>query len=83
MSIARTLESVAVWLDDDGLPVRMIWNGERYRVTDRPTVWTSGLLIGGWRFQGTATDGTSRVFDVRHAGGEGAATRWCLVAVYD
>ena len=80
MSIARMLDSVTVWLDGEGLPDRLVWNGERYRVTDRPTVWTSGLLIGGWRFQGTDARGASRVFDVRH---DNERQEWQLVAVYD
>jgi hypothetical protein len=29
----------SVWVDADGVPERMLWRGERYRVSDRPTVW--------------------------------------------
>lgn len=78
---------VAVWLDDRGRPTRLIWDGERYRVTDTPTP-REELVLGlthpprleGWRFQGTRADGASKVFDVRH---DDAQQEWELVAVYD
>lgn len=30
-----------VWSDDAGRPLRLIWQGHRWRVTDRPTVITA------------------------------------------
>lgn len=30
-----------VWSDDAGRPLRLIWQGRRWRVTDRPTVITA------------------------------------------
>lgn len=82
--------AVAVWLDSIGKPQRLVWDGERYTVTDTPTPleslfddWTTHLPAGvqnGWRFQGTADDGRSRVFDIRDDGHTG---RWTLIATYE
>ncbi|MCP1428195.1 hypothetical protein J3D45_000693 [Microbacterium foliorum] len=56
------------------IPVRMVFAGRRWRVTDTPTrlrhsIWSApteqqhaGLY--GWRFQGADDDGQSLVFDV-------------------
>lgn len=80
MSTVRTRDVVGVRVDGGGLPDRLEWNGRRYRVSDRPTVWTLGLTIGGWRFQGTDDAGDSRVFDVSC---DGDRDQWRLIAVYD
>ena len=90
-------EPAVVWADADGRPVRLVWHGERWRVSDRPTLitepvpwWSSldpegsalelaPLSCTGWRFQATAADGRSCVFDVRD---DGDATRWLVVKVY-
>lgn len=83
-------ESVAVWLDGSGRPERLVWQGERYTVTDTPTALeelfeahvthlASGFH-GGWRFQGTTDAGRSRVFDVRDDGHHG---RWTLIGIYE
>lgn len=67
-------------------PVRMLWRGERWRVTDRPTepeglYWTTHPPeFAAWRFQATDPQGRSRVFDlVRHHGDH----HWMVVHVYD
>lgn len=67
-------------------PVRMLWRGERWRVTDRPTepeglYWTTHPPeFAAWRFQATDPHGLSRVFDlVRHHGDR----HWLVVHVYD
>ncbi|WP_353810091.1 hypothetical protein [Agromyces sp. SYSU T00194] len=93
----RTVEEEAVvWTGDDGEPLRLVWRSVRYRVTDRPTtlvgpcpwwrplaaVGVSGPLdITGWRFQGTADDGSgSLVFDVVM---DPATHRWSVARTYD
>ena len=66
---------VALWLSND-VPVRMVYGGQRWRVTDTPTrlrhsIWSVPLEthhgLYGWRFQGTNDEGTSLVFDVYKA----------------
>lgn len=95
----RALPQPAVlWADADGLPMRLVVGGVRWRVSDRPTVitepvsWWSRLdpdaraiaaaprTASGWRFQATAEDGRSCVFDVRDGGD---AARWLVVKVYE
>lgn len=41
------LEPAVVWSDADGRPIRLIWQGARWRVTDRPTVITEP--VAWWR----------------------------------
>jgi hypothetical protein len=67
-------------------PVRMLWRGERWRVTDPPTepeglYWTTHPPeFAAWRFQATDPRGRSRVFDlVQHHGDH----HWMVVHVYD
>lgn len=36
-----------VWADSDGRPMRLVWAGTRWRVTDRPTVITEP--VSWWR----------------------------------
>jgi len=36
-----------VWADSDGRPLRLVWAGARWRVTDRPTVITEP--VSWWR----------------------------------
>lgn len=72
-------ESVCVWTEEH-VPVRLVWRGLRFTVTDTPTplrdsVAASGMTHPldaqwGWRFQGTNDLGDSFVFDVRHATGQ-------------
>lgn len=86
MPISTVPETVTIWTDG-GVPTRMMWRGERFRVSDDPTP-LSDLVAGithppsivGWRFQGTDEAGISFVFDIR------AATdgqEWELVRVYE
>lgn len=87
-----------VWADETGTPIRLVWNGVRWRVSDRPTVitepvpWWSSIdpdgsdvehaprHCSGWRFQATADDGRSHVFDVRD---DADAGRWLVVKIYE
>jgi len=56
----------------DDIPDRMVYKGQRWRVTDRPTrvrksIWTiprQGSGMYGWRFEASDSTGQSRVFDV-------------------
>lgn len=92
MSITHTAEAVAVWVDSLDAPARMVWAGRRFRVSDTPTrlgpepedLLSPALThpprpLNGWRFQGTADDGESHVFDVRRS----AAGEWELFRVID
>ncbi|MFC5502962.1 hypothetical protein ACFPJ4_11995 [Lysinimonas soli] len=81
---ARTGSVVTVWLVND-VPARLVYEGQRYRVTDMPTrledehpEMTHRLNLTGWRFQGTDDAGLSHMFDIRRAGGE-----WQLIRIYD
>ena len=85
----RTMtETVCVWTENR-VPVRLAWQGQRYRVTDTPTPLRGYVTAPelthplepqwGWRFQGTNDRHESFVFDVR----VGAGQAWELVAVYD
>ena len=87
MTLVRS--PVAVWIDDDGKPSRLVWEGQRYRVSDEPTALADFLderithlpVVPpvGWRFQGTDDSGRSRVFDVRF---DPARSQWLLVGTY-
>ena len=75
---------VAVWFED-GLPTRLVWAGDRYRVTDHPTRLedemaglTHPLDLTGWRFQGTTESRETHMFDVARR-----ASSWELLRVYD
>ena len=82
---------ISVW-SEAGIPVRLLVDGVRYTVTDRPTPIRADLdlhaaithpaaaPITGWRFQGTDVAGRSRMFDVRRVPGR---REWELLAVYD
>jgi len=80
---------VAVWLVD-GVPVRLVWDRVRYRVTDTPTplaedAWTVELThaarrVVGWRFQGTTSGGQSLMFEIARAD---TPSGWNLVRCYD
>jgi hypothetical protein len=85
--IAHRADPVTLW-NAAGVPVRLIWKGQRYRVSDRPTPIRESVDVPalthplerlvGYRMQITGEDGNSVVVDVhlRPAGAE-------LVAVYD
>ncbi|MGV8970672.1 MAG: hypothetical protein ACOH1J_09505 [Microbacteriaceae bacterium] len=87
MSVVLSPETVTVWIDK-GIPVRLVWRGVRYLVTDTPTPLRArfgheGIThplepMIGWRFQGTNDDDESFVFDVHGSGRQ----EWRLVAVY-
>jgi hypothetical protein len=80
--------TVVVWTRVDGTPERLVWNSRRYRVSDTPTLqeldWVAVThppsMPPFWRFQGTADDGDSRVFDVRF---EDATNQWRLLRAFD
>ena len=64
-----------LWMVDD-IPLRMVFAGLRWRVSDTPTrlrdsVWSapqeSHAGLYGWRFQGTNENGCSMIFDVFRA----------------
>lgn len=83
MTVAVSTD-VTLWFED-GLPARLVHDGTRYRVSDHPTrledeivPLTHPLVLAGWRFQGTAENGTTRVFDVRQRRGA-----WRVVRTYD
>lgn len=46
-SVDPALEPAVVWSDADGRPIRLVWAGARWRVTDRPTVITEP--VAWWR----------------------------------
>lgn len=80
---------IAVWTTADGVPERIVWRGRRYRVTDTPTlldspdVWFATHptpVARAWRFQGTADDRTTRIFDVRF---EQTRGEWQLLHLYE
>lgn len=87
MSLAHpslTGATVALWFTD-GVPVRLVYEDTRYRVTDTPTRLEDSnpdlayrLGFSGWRFQGTDERGLGHVFDVRREGDE-----WRVIRVYD
>lgn len=75
MLAATAFPPATIWMVDD-IPARMVFAGQRWRVSDTPTrlgdsIWSApqenhrGLF--GWRFQGTNEDGHSIVFDVFRA----------------
>ncbi len=86
MTTTTGTSATTVWLLDD-VPVRMIHEGRRWRVTDTPTrlerepwylppgITHPGAGFDGWRFQGTDIEGTSHIFDVLHVLGQWVVTR--------
>lgn len=80
-------EAVTVWTAG-AVPIRALWRGVRYKVTDTPTALYDYIAEApthrlkpriGWRFQGTSEGGESHVFDVHQSGRQ----EWELIAVYD
>jgi len=82
---------VAVWTSASGVPLRLIWDGRRYTVSDQPTRLDAELdyamlthlppMPVGWRFQATNSEThDTRVFDVRLV--DAARHLWRLVQVY-
>ena len=87
-----TREKVAVWLID-GTPVRLVWEGRRYRVNDMPTrlggpldLWWHPAIThppeawDGWRFQAVDEDGRAYMFEVQNVESRG---EWELLRVYE
>ena len=92
-------ESVAiVWADTDGVPMRLVWAGTRWRVTDRPTVITEP--VSWWHrvdpdaraLDLAPRDCTGWRFQVTADDGrccvvdvrdDGDPARWFVVKVYD
>jgi hypothetical protein len=81
---SRTGSAITVWLVN-GRPARVVHDGTRYRVTDRPTRLEDEnpelayrLGLSGWRFQGTDEQGLSHMFDIRRNSDD-----WSLIRVYD
>jgi hypothetical protein len=75
---------VTLWFARE-VPVRLVHEGARYRVTDTPTRLEDDnpdlayrLGFSGWRFQGTNETGLSHMFEVRRDG-----DGWRLVRFYD
>jgi hypothetical protein len=86
MSMVVLDNVVTVWTNDSGIPERLVWRGTRFRVSDQPTplepefnLMTHPIILDGWRFQGTADDGSSRVFDVLFST---SRQEWRLVRTY-
>jgi hypothetical protein len=79
--------SVTLWTNEQGVPERFVWEGERFRVTDTPTPveFEIGLLthftVGpiGWRLQGTNERGDSLMFDI---GQFAAGHEWHVIRTY-
>jgi hypothetical protein len=75
MISAATDATATLWLASE-VPVRMIWRGRRWRVTDTPTRLSGVPLFVpplfthpptgfvGWRFQVTDPDGETLMVDV-------------------
>jgi hypothetical protein len=80
-------EAVAVWTSDQGVPERLVWGSQRYRVTDEPTsleidyatITHPPVDFFGWRFQGTSDVGETRIFDVRF---DSDCRQWRLLRTY-
>ena len=90
--MTRVNEPVAVWTALDGRPERLVWRTTRFVVSDVPT--RLGVLPDvvlefvthppepstAWRFQGTADDGDTHVFDIRLDARRG---QWELVNTWE
>ncbi len=76
--LTKTREDVQVW-SAAGVPVRLVWRGERFRVVDEPTRHDGGLLFDAWRFVARSDiDHRTVVMDVEQVDGQ-----WSLVATYE
>jgi len=84
--------TIAVWFVNE-TPVRLVWEGERFRVNDTPTplrpedvMWHPAITHPpraswrGWRFQAIDERGIAAVFDIRQFE---KSPHWQLVAVHD
>lgn len=48
-TMTRVDESVTVWVSEAGVPLRLVWRSERYRVSDTPT--RLATAPAGWPFE--------------------------------
>lgn len=90
--MSKVDEPVVVMMSASGCPERIIWRSQRFRVTDEPTQlgaipdFVLDFLthpprpLAGWRFQGTADDGNTHMFDITLDAG---AAQWRLLRTYD
>jgi hypothetical protein len=84
----------AVWFAN-GVPVRLVYRGARYRVNDTPKPLSPADILGhmwhpaithppkewhGWRFHALDEDGRTRMFDIRHFE---TAPHWIVLKVYE
>lgn len=74
--VTKIIEQPATICMVNGVPARMVYAGQRWRITDTPTrlrdsIWSAPLEqhrgLYGWRSQGTNNSGDSSVFDVYRA----------------
>ena len=71
-------EDVQVWCER-GRPVRLVVDGERWRVIDTPTRCDGGRLFQSWRFTARSdVDHRTQVMDVEEVDGH-----WTLVAAWE
>lgn len=90
--MTRADEPVFVRVAPDGRPEEIEWRSENFRVSDTPTpigmplenvlgfVTHPPRYTSGWRFQGTAANGMTHVFDIGRDGDDG---RWKVLRTYD
>jgi hypothetical protein len=92
-SVGGVMErAIAVWFVNE-TPVRLVWEGQRFRVNDTPTplrpediLWHPAITHPpkaswlGWRFQAVDEHGNAAVFDIRQFE---TGPHWQLVAVHD
>lgn len=71
-------DNVQVWCER-ARPVRLVVDGERWRIIDTPTRSDGGLLFQSWRFTARSdVDHRTRVMDVEEVDGQ-----WVLVASWE
>lgn len=71
-------EDIQLWCEA-GVPRRLVWRRERWRVIDTPTLQADGNLWDAWRFTARSDqDHRTVVVDVERVG-----ERWLLVAAWD
>lgn len=90
--VDATRDLIQVWTTDTGSPDRLVHEGRRWRVTDKPTLWigrTDWWTIRGlgrpsaadleqemWSFRAAAADGEKRMFDLARDRSTGS---WWLI----
>lgn len=88
-------EPIAVTLSHRGSPQRILWRSRQFFVSDTPTPLGTApdAVLGfvthppryghGWRFQGTAPDGQTLVFDILSFDEAPTAAQWLLLRTYE